>query len=127
MIVTGSGAGTQTQSRRGSPCRSAICQIDDCIDGILALMNSDHTEVMNIGSEEMVTINRLAEMIAEHAGKNIFLSHIDGPIGVMGRNSDNTLVKKSLGWSPKVSLTEGLARTYDWIESEVAKLKVTEK
>jgi GDP-D-mannose 3', 5'-epimerase len=109
------GDGTQTRS---------FLYIDDCIDGILALMNSNCTEVLNIGSEEMVTINRLAEMIAEHTGKSISLEHIDGPIGVMGRNSENTLVAKSIGWSPKVSLTDGLKKTYQWIESEVVKLKV---
>lgn len=110
------GDGTQTRS---------FLYIDDCIDGILALMESDCTEVLNIGSEEMVTINRLAEMISLHAGKSISLKHIDGPIGVMGRNSENTLVSKSIGWSPKVSLSDGLAKTYQWIESELPKIKMT--
>lgn len=110
------GDGTQTRS---------FLYIDDCIDGILALMESDCTEVLNIGSEEMVTINRLAEMISLHAGKSISLKHIDGPIGVMGRNSENTLVTKSIGWSPKVSLSDGLAKTYQWIESELPKIKMT--
>lgn len=110
------GDGTQTRS---------FLFIDDCIDGVLALMESGCTQVLNIGSEEMVTINHLAEIIASHAQKTITLKHIDGPIGVMGRNSDNTLVKKSIGWSPKVSLAEGLAKTYNWIESEVEKLKVS--
>ena len=105
------GDGTQTRS---------FLFIDDCIDGILALMESDCTEVLNIGSEEMVTINRLAEMIASHAEKSIALNHIDGPIGVMGRNSENSLVTKSIGWIPKVSLAEGLSRTYQWIDSQVA-------
>ena len=109
------GDGTQTRS---------FLYIDDCIDGILALMESNCTEVLNIGSEEMVTINRLAEMIAEHAEKNVQLRHVNGPVGVMGRNSDNTLVTQSIGWSPKVSLAEGLALTYDWIETEVANLKL---
>lgn len=109
------GDGTQTRS---------FLYIDDCIDGILALMESNCTEVLNIGSEEMVTINRLAEMIAEHAEKNVQLRHVNGPVGVMGRNSDNTLVTQSIGWSPKVSLAEGLALTYNWIETEVAKLKL---
>lgn len=109
------GSGMQTRS---------FLYIDDCIDGILALMESECTEVLNIGSEEMVTINRLAEMIMTHAEKSISLNHIDGPVGVMGRNSENTLVTKSIGWSPKVSLSEGLAKTYNWIESEVVKLKM---
>lgn len=108
------GDGTQTRS---------FLYIDDCVDGILALMDSDCTEVLNIGSEEMVTINRLAEVIASHTDKSISLEHIDGPIGVMGRNSENTLVTKSIGWSPKVSLADGLAKTYGWIESQVTELK----
>ncbi len=107
----------------GKQTRSFL-YIDDCIDGVLALMESNCTEVLNIGSEEMVTINRLAEIIAMNARKSISLKHIDGPIGVMGRNSENTLVKSTIGWSPKVSLSEGLEKTYNWIESEVAKLKV---
>lgn len=109
------GDGTQTRS---------FLYIDDCVNGILALMESDCTEVLNIGSEEMVTINRLAELIADHSNKSISLDHIEGPIGVMGRNSENSLVTKSIGWSPKVSLADGLAKTYQWIESEVVKLKV---
>ena len=110
------GNGTQTRS---------FLYIDDCINGILALMESDCSEVLNIGSEEMVTINRLAEMIAGHAQKSISLKHIDGPIGVMGRNSENSLVSKSIGWSPNVTLLEGLSKTYRWIESEVAKVEVS--
>lgn len=110
------GNGTQTRS---------FLFIDDCIDGILTLMESDCKTVLNIGSEEMVTINRLAEMIATNAGKSISLNHVDGPIGVMGRNSENSLVTKSIGWSPKVSLNQGLAKTYEWINSEVAKLKIS--
>ncbi|MFT5860860.1 MAG: GDP-D-mannose 3',5'-epimerase [Flavobacteriaceae bacterium] len=110
------GDGTQTRS---------FLYIDDCIDGILALMESDCTEVLNIGSEEMVTINQLAEMIASHADKSIGLEYIDGPIGVMGRNSENSLVTKSIGWSPKVTLSNGLLKTYGWISTEVSKLKVS--
>lgn len=107
----------------GKQTRSFL-YIDDCIDGILALMESNCTEVLNIGSEEMVTINRLAEIIAMNSGKTISLKHIDGPVGVMGRNSENTLVTSTIGWRPKVSLSIGLEKTYNWIESEVAKLKV---
>lgn len=108
----------------GNQTRSFL-YIDDCIDGILTLMESTCTEVLNIGSEEMVTINRLAEMIASHAGKSISLRHIEGPVGVLGRNSDNTLVAKSIGWQPKVTLLEGLAKTYNWIESEVVNSRVS--
>ncbi len=108
----------------GNQTRSFL-YIDDCIDGILTLMESTFTEVLNIGSEEMVTINRLAEMIASHAGKTISLRHIEGPVGVLGRNSDNTLVARSIGWQPKVTLQEGLAKTYNWIESEVVNSRVS--
>ena len=109
------GDGTQTRS---------FLYIDDCIDGVLALMNSECTEVLNIGSEEMVSINQLASIIAGHAQKEISLKHIEGPIGVMGRNSDNSLVNRSIGWSPKIDLAHGLAKTYQWIDNEVAKLHV---
>lgn len=110
------GDGTQTRS---------FLYIDDCIDGIIALMESDCQEILNIGSEEMVSINLLAELIAKKAGKTISFKHIDGPIGVMGRNSENTLVSKSIGWTPKVNLSEGIRKSYEWIESEVVKLHLT--
>ncbi len=109
------GDGTQTRS---------FLYIDDCIEGILMLMESNCAEVLNIGSEEMVTINRLAEMVVAQSGKSISLKHIDGPIGVMGRNSENTLVTKSIGWIPKISLSEGMQKTYSWIGTEVEKLKM---
>ncbi len=104
------GNGLQTRS---------FLYIDDCIDGIRTLMKSDAKEPLNIGSEEMVTINELAEMIIEKSGKSVRLKHIDGPIGVMGRNSDNRLVTKTIGWEPKISLKEGLEKTYVWIEEQV--------
>jgi nucleoside-diphosphate-sugar epimerase len=108
------GDGTQTRS---------FLYIDDCIDGILALMESNCTEVLNIGSEEMVTINRLAELIADQSGKKVLLKHIDGPVGVMGRNSENSLVTSRIGWQPKITLSEGIEKTYSWISAEVEKLK----
>jgi nucleoside-diphosphate-sugar epimerase len=86
-------------------------------------MESDCTEVLNIGSEEMVTINGLVELIASIADKSISLKHIDGPVGVMGRNSENSRVTLSIGWQPKISLSEGLEKTYSWISAEVEKLK----
>lgn len=104
------GNGLQTRS---------FLYIDDCIDGIRTLMKSDAKEPLNIGSEEMVTINELAEMIIKKSGKSVALKHIDGPIGVMGRNSDNHLVTKTIGWEPKTKLEEGLAKTYSWIEEQV--------
>ena len=74
---------------------------------------------MNIGSEEMVTINRLAEIAIEIAGKRLSIRHIDGPLGVRGRNSDNRLIREKLGWAPSASLHEGVEKTYAWIQSQV--------
>lgn len=102
----------------GNQTRSFL-YIDDCLDGILKLMASNCHEPLNIGSEEMVSINELCDVVMDHAKKPLTKEHIDGPIGVMGRNSDNRLVTNSIGWSPKVSLAEGIAKTYDWIEEQV--------
>ncbi len=104
------GDGEQTRS---------FCYIDDCILGIYKLMNSNFDEPLNLGQDRMVTINQLADMIADIAGIAIRRRHIPGPQGVRGRNSDNTLLKQVLDWTPKVSLEEGLAKTYAWIEQQV--------
>jgi GDP-D-mannose 3',5'-epimerase len=93
--------------------------IDECLDGIRRLMESDFTGPVNIGSEEMVTINQLAEMIMTVAGKQVHLRHIDGPTGVRGRNSDNRLICERLGWAPSRPLREGLEATYRWINAQV--------
>jgi nucleoside-diphosphate-sugar epimerase len=103
----------------GQQTRSFL-YIDECVDGIRRLMDSDFAGPVNIGSDEMVTINRLAELAAEIAGKKISLRHIPGPLGVRGRNSDNRLIESKLGWSPNRPLREGLAKTYSWIEQQVA-------
>ncbi|MDX2362334.1 MAG: NAD-dependent epimerase/dehydratase family protein [Crocinitomicaceae bacterium] len=108
----------------GNQTRSFL-YIDDCVDGVRLLMNSDFEGPVNIGSEEMVTINSLGEMILSYAGKNAKIKHVDGPIGVMGRNSENTLVKEKIGWEPKIGLQEGLGRTYDWIVDQVNKKTTT--
>lgn len=76
---------------------------------------------VNIGSDEMVTINQLAEYAMEIAGEKLNLKHIDGPLGVRGRNSDNTLIKEKLGWAPSRPLKDGLAKTYAWISEQVGK------
>jgi GDP-D-mannose 3',5'-epimerase len=102
----------------GGQTRS-FCYIDDCIDGILALMRSDFPGPINLGQDRMVTIDELADMILRIAGVELEKKHVAGPLGVRGRNSDNTLVRKVLGWEPKVTLEEGLARTYAWIEGQV--------
>ena len=94
--------------------------IDECLDAVLRLMRSDCAEPVNIGSEHMVTINQLAALIMEIAGKPLAISNVPGPLGVRGRTSDNRLIQERLGWAPSADLREGLARTYHWIESQVA-------
>jgi GDP-D-mannose 3', 5'-epimerase len=105
------GDGEQTRS---------FCYIDDCVQGIYKLMHSEHREPLNLGQDRMVTINQLADMVAEIAGIQIAKKHIDGPQGVRGRNSDNTQLRKVLGWEPAITLEEGLAKTYAWIEQQVS-------
>lgn len=93
--------------------------IDECIEAVRRLMESDFMGPVNIGSEEMVTINRLVEITAEVAGKDISIKHVDGPTGVRGRNSDNTLIREKLGWDYSMPLSVGIARTYEWISAQV--------
>lgn len=102
----------------GSQTRSFL-YIDECIEGSVRLMRSNWTGPVNIGSEEMVTIDRLAGMIAEIAKKRISFAHVAGPLGVRGRNSDNRLIFKTLGWRPTQPLIEGLQKTYPWIAEQV--------
>lgn len=104
------GDGEQTRS---------FCYIDDCVEGIYRLMRSDYTEPLNLGQDRLITINELADMVAEAAGVEIIKRHVPGPQGVRGRNSDNTRLRQVLGWEPQISLEEGLARTYAWIEAQV--------
>lgn len=92
--------------------------IDDCIDAVRLLMQSDFKEPINIGSEEMVSINKLAKMAMLIAGKYLLIEHEVGPTGVRGRNSNNDLIRKELNWEPKYSLMEGLGKTYTWINSQ---------
>ena len=99
----------------GEQTRSFL-YIDECLEGVLRLMNSDFLGPVNIGSDEMISINNLAKMIMEIAGKNLQIKHIPGPLGVRGRNSDNTLIKEKLGWAPSKPLREGIEKTYHWIE-----------
>jgi GDP-D-mannose 3',5'-epimerase len=84
-------------------------------------MRSDYHEPLNLGQEWSVTINQLAEMVAEIAGVAIEKKHMPGPLGVRGRNSDNTLLRKVIGWEPEIALEAGLERTYRWIEEQVRK------
>jgi nucleoside-diphosphate-sugar epimerase len=93
--------------------------IDECLDGVLRLMRSDWTGPVNIGSEEMVTINQLAGLAARIADKRITIRHVPGPLGVRGRRSDNQLIFKKLQWKPSRPLEYGIRRTYAWIEEQV--------
>jgi GDP-D-mannose 3',5'-epimerase len=93
--------------------------VDECVEGTLRLTRSNFTGPVNIGSEEMVTINQLALTVADIAGKKIELNHIPGPLGVRGRNSDNRLIKEKLGWAPSQTLRAGLEKTYEWVERQV--------
>ncbi len=93
--------------------------IDECLDGVLRLMRSDWTGPVNIGSEEMVTINQLAALAARIADKRITIRHVPGPLGVRGRRSDNQLIFKKLQWKPSRPLEYGMRRTYAWIEEQV--------
>jgi len=102
----------------GKQTRSFL-YIDECLEAIRRLMDSDFSGPVNIGSEEMVTINKLGEMISEIAGKNLSIRNITGPTGVRGRNSDNHLIKEKLGWSPTQPLHKGLSETYKWVSQQV--------
>jgi GDP-D-mannose 3',5'-epimerase len=105
------GDGEQTRS---------YCYVDDCVEGIFRLMRSDYHEPLNLGQDRMISINQLADMVAEIAGKRIYKTHdLSKPQGVRGRNSDNTRLRQVLGWEPVISLEEGLKRTYSWISAEL--------
>jgi GDP-D-mannose 3', 5'-epimerase len=105
------GDGLQTRS---------FCYIDDCIEGIYRLMGSGYQQPLNLGTERMVTINELAEIIIEISGKpGLTLRHVDGPQGVRGRNSDNSRLREVLGWEPTTRLEDGIEATYRWIEKQV--------
>lgn len=85
-------------------------------------MESDCTDPVNIGSDEMVTINELVDIASEVAGKSVIKNHIEGPQGVRGRNSDNSFIEKKIGWKPSTRLIDGIKETYDWIETKVRKM-----
>lgn len=105
----------------GDGCQTrSFLFVDECVKAIQLLMASDFTGPANIGSEEMLTINGLAKMVMDIAGKNLSIRHISGPLGVRGRNSDNRLMRERLGWSPDRPLREGLEKTYAWISAQVA-------
>ena len=95
--------------------------IDECIEAVSRLMESDFVGPVNIGSEEMVTINRLVDIVCSIEGKSPRVIHIDGPTGVRGRNSDNTLIREKLGWDYKQPLVQGIEKTYHWIKEQIGK------
>jgi GDP-D-mannose 3', 5'-epimerase len=102
----------------GDQTRSFL-YVSECVEGTIRLTRSQFSGPVNIGSEEMVTINQLTDLIAGIAGKRVEKRHIPGPVGVRGRNSDNRLIQKKLGWAPSQSLRDGLRETYAWIERQV--------
>jgi nucleoside-diphosphate-sugar epimerase len=104
----------------GNQTRSFLF-IDECLEGTLRLTRSGWTGPVNIGSEEMVTINQLAVLVMEIAGKKLSLNHVPGPLGVKGRNSDNRLIYEKLGWKPRQPLKVGLKKTYFWIQEQLGK------
>jgi GDP-D-mannose 3',5'-epimerase len=104
------GDGLQTRS---------FLYVDECVEGTIRLTRSNFEGPVNIGSDEMVTINQLVEMVADIAGKTIHKNHIPGPTGVRGRNSDNALIREKLEWAPSQTLYAGLEKTYAWIEQQV--------
>jgi nucleoside-diphosphate-sugar epimerase len=98
----------------GKQTRSFL-YIDECVEGVLRLMKSNCLDPLNIGSDEMVSINHLAKIIIEVSGKSVEINHIEGPQGVRGRNSDNKLIENVLNWKPNVPLRDGIEKTYKWI------------
>jgi GDP-D-mannose 3',5'-epimerase len=104
----------------GEQTRSFL-YIDECLEGVRRLVESDFTGPVNIGSDEMVTINQLVDITAKIANKNIVKKHIPGPLGVRGRNSDNNLINEKLGWKPNAPLEEGISKTYHWIIDQIKK------
>lgn len=104
----------------GKQTRSFL-YVDECLEGVRRLMESDFSGPVNIGSEEMISINDFAKLIAEISGKNITINNIKGPEGVRGRNSDNALIQEKLGWAPSHTLREGITKTYHWIAKQAAK------
>ncbi len=105
------GDGLQTRS---------FLYIDECLEAVRRLMDSDFTGPVNIGSEEMVSINQFAKMVIRISGKNIGIRNIKGPTGVRGRNSDNHLLREKIGWAPSQPLSRGMVETYSWIKKQVA-------
>lgn len=109
----------------GKQTRSFL-YIDECIEAVMRLMNSNFTGPVNIGSEEMISINDFAKIAIDISGKNLIIKNIEGPTGVRGRNSDNKLLYEKLNWQPSLSLKEGMEKTYKWIEIQFNENKLDE-
>lgn len=109
----------------GEQTRSFL-YIDECLEGTLRLMRSNYDQPLNVGSDEMVSINGLARLASDIAGKRVHLHHVPGPLGVRGRNADNTLIRRTLDWAPSQPLRDGLAHTYAWIDLQVRNLRQRE-
>jgi GDP-D-mannose 3',5'-epimerase len=101
----------------GKQTRSFL-YVDECLEGVRRLMESDFSGPVNIGSEEMISINDFARMVIDISGKNLTIKNITGPTGVRGRNSDNKLITEKLGWAPTLPLREGMERTFEWIQKQ---------
>jgi nucleoside-diphosphate-sugar epimerase len=106
------GPGKQTRS---------FLYVDECVEGIRRLMDSTFEGPVNIGSEEMISINEFAKMIIDVSSKDLKIKNVEGPAGVMGRNSDNRLIEEKLGWKPSMTLRQGIEKTYSWIEEQTRK------
>ncbi|AKD54380.1 NAD-dependent epimerase/dehydratase family protein [Spirosoma radiotolerans] len=104
----------------GKQTRSFLI-VDECVEGIRRLMSSDFSGPVNIGSEEMISLNDFAKMVIDISGKNLSINNIPGPLGVRGRNSDNHLITEKLGWAPSTPLRKGVEKTYDWISEQIQK------
>jgi GDP-D-mannose 3', 5'-epimerase len=104
------GPGTQTRS---------FLYVDECVEGTIRLMNSDFQGPVNLGSDRMISIVDFTKMIINMSGKNLKINHIDGPVGVAGRNSENTLIREKLGWEPSSDLENGIKKTYEWILNQI--------
>jgi GDP-D-mannose 3',5'-epimerase len=105
------GDGEQTRS---------FCLVDDCVEGVIRIMRSDCSEPLNLGSDELISMNDMAKLAMSYENKQLRMEHIPGPQGVRGRNSDNTMIKEKLGWAPSIKLAVGLKGTYFWIKEKVA-------
>jgi nucleoside-diphosphate-sugar epimerase len=109
------GDGLQTRS---------FLYIDECLEATIRLMRSDVETPVNVGSDEMISINNLARLVGGISGKKIGIRNTPGPLGVRGRNSDNRLIREKLGWAPSLPLVDGMTKTYEWILSQVAENKL---